>query len=213
MTRGRDANVLHIVADNLDEAREHFTDALQLDRADRGLQAATSGAQVAVAGLAAEGPVKMVNNERARLVEAITNADRETARWEHAAGLLATQAEIHAREEASGRDALIMAEAHSTAVLDDAVQPLRAKAIVDGQAYLDAQIRQHAAWEANRSTGRLGRRSAQRRLDIAQAGTRDARASVLNRWGSVPATGRWAATTRDGLEAWGKRPVEWWGLR
>lgn len=205
MTRGRDANVLHIVADNLDEAREHFTDALQLDRADRGLQAATSGAQVAVAGLAAEGPVKMVNDERARLVEAIANADRETARWEHAAGLLTTQAEIHAREEASGRDALIMAEAHSTAVLDDAVQPLRAQAIVDGQAYFDAQIRQDAAWDANRSTGRLGRRAAQRRLDTAQVGTHDAQVTVLNRWGSVPATGRWAATTRDGLEAWAAR--------
>jgi hypothetical protein len=126
MTRGRDANVLHIVADNLDEAREHFIDALRLDRADRGLQAATSGAQVAVAGLAAEGPVKVVNDERARLVEAIANADREAARWEHAAGLLATQAEIHAREEASGRDALVIAEAHSTAVLDDAVRPLLA---------------------------------------------------------------------------------------
>lgn len=106
MTRGRDANVLHIVADNLDEAREHFIDALQLDRADHGLQAATSGARVAVAGLAAEGPVKVVNDERARLVEAIANADREAARWEHATGLLATQGEIHAREEAAGRDAL-----------------------------------------------------------------------------------------------------------
>ena len=205
MTRGRDANVLHIVADNLDEAREHFTDALQLDRADRGLEAATSGAQVAVAGLVAEGPVKVVNDERARLVEAIASADREAARWEHAAGLLATQAEIHAREETSGRDALLMAEAHSTAVLDDAAQPLRAQAIVDGQAYLDAQSRQDAAWEANRSTGRLGRRAAQRRLDTAQVGTHDARATVLNRWGSAPATGRWAATTRDGLEAWAAR--------
>nr|WP_269634819.1 MobF family relaxase [Nocardioides sp. CF8] len=205
MTRGRDANVLHIVADNLDEAREHFIDALQTDRADRGLQAATSLAQVAVAALAAKGPVKLVNDERTRLVEAIANADRETARWEHAAGLLATQAEIHAHEEASGRDALLMAEAHSTAVLDDAVQPLRAQAIVDGQAYLDAQIRQDAASNANRSTGRLGRRAAQRRLDTAQVGTHDAQVTVLNRWGSVPATGRWVATNRDGLEAWAAR--------
>jgi len=205
MTRGRDANVLHIVADNLDEAREHFIDALQLDRADRGLQAATSGARVAVAGLSAEGPVKVVNDERARLGEAIANADREAARWEHAAGLLATQAEIHSREEASCGGALVMAEAHSTAVLDDAVRPLFAQAIVDGQAYLDAQIQQAAAWDANRSTGRLGRRAAQRRLVTAQAGTHDAQVTVRIRWGSVPATGRWAATTRDGLEEWAAR--------
>ena len=207
MTRGRDANVLHIVADNLDEAREHFIDALQRDRADRGLQAATSGAQVAIAGLVAEGPVKVVNDERARLVEVIANADWEAARWEHAGGLLATQAEIHAREEASGRDALVIAEAHSTTVLDKAVRPLMVQAIVDGQAYVDAQTQQAAAWDAHRSTGRLGRRAAQRRLDTAQAVTGDAQATVLIRWGSVPATGRWAATTRDRLEAWAARVV------
>lgn len=205
MTRGRDANVLHIVADNLDEAREHFIDALQLDRADRGLQAATSGAQVDVAGLAAEGPVKVINDERARLVEVIANADREAARWERAAGLLDTQAEIYAREEALGRDALVIAEAHSTAVLADAVRPLLAQAIVDGQAYCDAHAQQDAARDANRSTGRLGRRAAQRRLGAVQARTHDAQATVLIRWGSVPATGRWAATTRDGLEAWAAR--------
>lgn len=205
MTRGREVNVLHIVADSLDEAREHFIDALQLDRADRGLQAATSGAQVAVAGLAAEGPVKVVNDERARLVEAIANADREAARWAHAAELLATQAELHAREEASGRDALAIAESHSAVVLGDAVRPLLAQAIVDGQAYLDAQSHQDAARDVMRSTGRLGGRGARRRLDAAQAGARDAQATTLDRWGSVPAIGRWAATTRDGLEAWAAR--------
>ncbi len=207
MTRGRDANVLHIVADNLDEAREHFIDALQRDRADRGLQAATSGAQVAIAGLVAEGPVKVVNDERARLVEVIANADWEAARWEHAGGLLVTQAEIHAREEASGRDALVIAEAHSTTVLDKAVRPLMVQAIVDGQAYVDAQTQQAAAWDAHRSTGRLGRRAAQRRLDTAQAVTGDAQATVLIRWGSVPSTGQWAATTHDRLEAWAARVV------
>lgn len=50
MTRGRDSNVLHTVAGNIDEARKKFTGALLLDRADRGLQAATSEVQVAVAG-------------------------------------------------------------------------------------------------------------------------------------------------------------------
>ena len=111
MTRGRDSNVLHIVAEDLDEAREHFIGALQLDRADRGLQMATIDAQAAVAGLAAEGPVKLVNDERARLVDVIAEAEREAARWERAAGLLSAQAETHAREEAAARDALAVAEA------------------------------------------------------------------------------------------------------
>lgn len=171
MTRGRDANVLHIVAGDLDEAREQFIDALQRDRADRGLESATSGAQAAVVGLAAEGPVKVVNDERARLVEVIAHAEREAARWEHAAGVLTAQAQTHAHEEASGRDALAKAEAHLAAVRDDTVRPLLAQATADGQAYLDAKSQHAAAWDATRSAGRLGRRAAKRRLDTARAGT------------------------------------------
>ncbi len=205
MTRGRDSNVLHAVADDLDDARRQFIDALERDRADRGLEAATSDAHAAVAGLAAEGPVKLVNNERARLVQAIAHADQEAERWEHAAGLLAAQARTHADEEASGRNALAVAEAHSAAVLDDAVRPLLAQAIVDGRAYLDAHYQQVAAREEANSAGRLTRRSAKRRLDAARAEAQDARARVLDQWNSLPATGPWAANTRDGLDAWAER--------
>jgi hypothetical protein len=205
MTRGRNSNVLHIVADNLDEAREQFIDALHLDRADRGLQAATSGAQVAVAGLTAEGPVKLVTDERARLAEVIAHAQREAARWQHAAGLLTAQAQTHAQEEASGRAALAKAEAHLGTVRNDAQWPLLAQATADGQSYLDAQSKQDAAWDATRSTGPLGRRAARRRLDAAQAEAHDAQATARDRWGSLPDTARWAATTRDGLEAWAAR--------
>lgn len=205
MTRGRDANVLHIVAEDLDEAREQFIDALHRDRADRGLQAETAGAHVAVAGLVAEGPVKVVNGERARLLEAIATAERQAARWEHAAALLATQSQTHAREEASGRADLSQAEAHLTAVRDHALGPLLSQATADGQAYLDTHRQHDAAWDATRSTNRLGRGAARRRLDGAQAEAHDAQATVVDRWGSVPDTGRWAAATRDGLEAWAAR--------
>ena len=205
MTRGRESNVLHIVAPNLAEAREQFIDALQLDRADRGLQAATSGARVAVTGLAAEGPVKVVNDERSRLVQAIAQAEHEAARWEHAAGLLAAQARTHAGEEASGQNALAVAKAHLAAVLDDAVRPLLAQAIVDGQGYLDARNQEVAARDEDNSTGRLGRRSAKRRLDAARAEAQDVRARVLDQWNSLPATGPSDANTRDGLDAWAER--------
>ena len=208
MTRGRDANALHIVADNLDEAREQFTGALHRDRADRGLQVATSGAQTAVAGLTAEGPVKAVNDERARLVEVIAHAEREAARWAHAASLLTAQAQSHAHEEASSRAALVNAEAHLAEVRDDAIWPLLAQAKADGRAYLDAQSQHDAAQDANRSTGRLGRRAARRRLEVAQAEIRDTQGPSLDRWGSIPAAGRWAATTRDGLEAWAARVAD-----
>lgn len=205
MTRGRDSNVLHIVADDLDEAREQFIDALQRDRADRGLQAATNDAQAAVAGLAAQGPVKVVNDERARLIEIIAHAEREAARWEHAAGLLAVQTQTHAHEEASARAALAQTEAHLTAVRDQALRPLLAQATADGQAYLDAQSQRDAAWDATRSTNRLGLRAARRRLDAAQAEAHHAQETAVERWGSVPAPGSWAAATRDGLGAWASR--------
>ncbi|MBF4163657.1 AAA family ATPase [Nocardioides sp. CBS4Y-1] len=166
MTRGRDSNVLHIVAeDDLDEAREKFIGALQLDRADRGLRMATADAQAAVAGLAAEGPVKFVNDERARLVAVIAQAEREAARWERAAGLLSAQAETHAREEAATRDALTVAEAHLTSVQCEAMESLLPHAVADGQAYIDAYERQADAWDESNSVGRLGRRAANRRLE------------------------------------------------
>ena len=139
MTRGREANVLHIVADNLHHARAQFVDALQLDRADRGLQAATTDAQIAVAGLVAEGPVKVVNDERARLVEAIAHADREVARWEHArrAAGHSSSRPTPTRKHPAGTP-WRWPKPTPTAVLEAAMRPLLAQATVDGQAYLDA---------------------------------------------------------------------------
>ncbi|MFT4216089.1 MAG: hypothetical protein QM619_02755 [Micropruina sp.] len=67
MTRGRHANLLHIVAADMDHAKEQFTEALTRDPADRGLVVATTAAREDVAGLVAHGPVAEVNAERARL--------------------------------------------------------------------------------------------------------------------------------------------------
>jgi hypothetical protein len=142
MTRGRYSNILHVVAEDLDEAREQFADALHRDRADRGLEAATADADVAVAGLSAEGPVKVVNDERARLVDIIAHAERAAARWQHAADLLVAQSQTHASEDTSARAAVAQADARLTAVRDDALRPLLAQAAADGQAYLDAQRQQ-----------------------------------------------------------------------
>ena len=80
MTRGRDANHLHIVASDVDDAREHFVAAFERDRADRGLTAATAAAREAVAGLAAEGPVRLVNATKARLRQQIQAAERRRQR-------------------------------------------------------------------------------------------------------------------------------------
>jgi hypothetical protein len=52
MTRGRNLNRLHLVAGDLDDAREQFVRALERDRADRGLVVATAAAQESLRGLA-----------------------------------------------------------------------------------------------------------------------------------------------------------------
>lgn len=62
-TRGRASNILHVVAENLADARAQFIDAMERDHADRGLTDATARAAEAVRGLVADGPVKLVNDE------------------------------------------------------------------------------------------------------------------------------------------------------
>ena len=52
MTRARNSNRLHVVAADLDDAREQFVLALERDRADRGLANATAAARESVRGLA-----------------------------------------------------------------------------------------------------------------------------------------------------------------
>jgi hypothetical protein len=207
MTRGRKTNVLHVVSESVESARDQFVDALQRDRADRGLHAATIDAQAVVAGLTADGPVKVVNEGRARLVDVIAHAEREAARWKHAAELLAAQARKHSGEEAAGQVARATAIAQLTVALDNAVQPLLDQAISDAHVYLDAQEQRHAAWEASRSSGRLGRRAAQRKLDLTQAELQIAHTSLVDRWGSLPPTGKVAVATQDGLDAWAQRVV------
>lgn len=72
----------------MDDAREQFVAALERDRADRGLTAATAAAQGAIAGLAADGPALQVTTERARVTELIARTERQAARWERAAAEL-----------------------------------------------------------------------------------------------------------------------------
>ncbi|WP_422933056.1 MobF family relaxase [Sinomonas sp. P47F7] len=92
LTRGREVNRLHVVAADLGDAREQFAAALERDRADRGLAEATQRAWAAASGLATDGPVRVVNTERARLADQIKHADQQAAKWERAAAASARQA-------------------------------------------------------------------------------------------------------------------------
>ncbi len=80
MTRGRNENLLHIVAENEAEARTQFVAAMERDRADRGLADATQRAAEEVAGLVADGPVKLVNDEIATLMTRKQEAEQRAER-------------------------------------------------------------------------------------------------------------------------------------
>ncbi|WP_354478070.1 MobF family relaxase [Marisediminicola sp. UYEF4] len=196
MTRGRESNRLHIVATDLDDAREHFTAALERVRADRGLVAATRTASSAVAGLAAGGPVRLVNDERARLVKEIERADAQAGKWKRAAAALEVQKRKHQAEVDEQRTLLDSAEGNAERIRAEVATSLMTQAADDGVAFLVARERM---WDAsNTRPSPILRRSADRRRTQAVREYDDQEAAVRRRWGSTPVTPRavqaWAET-------------------
>ncbi|WP_422934534.1 MobF family relaxase [Sinomonas sp. P47F7] len=88
MTRGRQTNLLHLVAENHADAREQFTAAMERDRADRGLAVATDRAREAVRGLVDDGLAGRVRGGLAALTARAEAAERMAAQWGHVADLL-----------------------------------------------------------------------------------------------------------------------------
>ena len=80
MTRGRETNRLHVVAENLADARAQFIAAMERDSADCGLDRATQQAQEAVRGFITDGPVQRVNEAIAKLTKVAERAERAAAR-------------------------------------------------------------------------------------------------------------------------------------
>ena len=91
MTRGREKNLLHVAAQDLEDARAQFVDAMQLDRADRGLAVAAQRATEAVRGLVDDGPVNRVREEIGRLRGKAARAERFARQWCEVAETLAAQ--------------------------------------------------------------------------------------------------------------------------
>ena len=201
MTRGRHRNTLHVVAADLDDAREQFTTALQRDRADRGLTDATRAARQAVSGLVDDGPVALVNAERARLRERIETAHQEAAHWEHVLGALTRQSAEHSAAREQQTQVVAAADAHLAHARAVAAAPLLEQATADGTDYLAAQQRM---WQANRATstaGRFARRAAARTARDATEAHRTTEDTVRRRWGDVPLTTdhlpHWAQTVAN----------------
>ena len=188
LTRGQEENRLHVVAADLGDAREQFQAALERDRADRGLREATERAQAAVAGIVADGPVRVVNAERTRLRQSIEQAERQAARWAEAAEAMERQSAAH-RVEAEALLAEVEAAAQQVeAARAEAVPPLVEQAGTDAAAVLAVRERHETAIAARSRAGALRRRSADRALTEAERQRHEAEHLTRQRWGSIPRT-------------------------
>ena len=190
MTRGSSTNQLHIVAESLDDAREQFAAALERDRADRGLIVATEAAQVATRGLMADGPVKFVTMERARLLERAERFEAEAARFEEAATRFARHKTAHdAESQAHARQVAEKAQIAEEARQEITTQTA-ASVVADVRGLTDAHTRLRDARIAAGSA-RLGTRRSRTRVVVEAQERLDAiRTNIAARWGSAPDDGQ-----------------------
>ncbi|MFV0374853.1 MobF family relaxase [Microbacterium sp.] len=195
MTRGQETNRLHVVAADVDEAREQFVAALDRDRADRGLVAATEAAREAVAGLAADGPVRLVNAERARLTERIERAERQAEKWEQVLTALDRQRKTHWAEADEQQEAVAAADARAAEVRAEVAAPLIEQATAEGAVYLTTRGRMWEAQTAHGQAGRLRKRATGRAAAEAAGEHRTTEDAVRRRWGGLP-------TGAGGLKSW-----------
>ncbi|HEX4443871.1 MAG TPA: MobF family relaxase [Galbitalea sp.] len=188
MTRGCTSNRLHIVAVNLDDAREQFAKALERDRADRGLTGETRAAHEAIHGLIADGPVKLVNQERAKLTQQIEHAEDQAETWKRAVAALARQRYAHQAEYTQQQELVDAADARSERVRAEVATPLIDQATADGTAYLASRERMCEATATRARAGRLGKRAANRAATDAAREHHTIEESVFGCWGDVPQT-------------------------
>lgn len=201
MTRGRTANQLHIVAPDLDDAREQFALALERDRADRGLATATCVAREAVTGLAAHGPVERVNAERARLATQIKRAEQETEQWEGAASTLDRQQQDPDAEQQGHRAALAAAESYVEQMRAEQRTRSSSRRPVTAPLTSRQGVGYNRPPRPRRSARGLGKRRADRAVAAADEAHRTRETTALRRWGTLP------QTTTD-IDAWAEGVAE-----
>ena len=188
MTRGREANRLHIVADNMAEARVRFMEAMERDPADRGLDHATAQAIEAVRGLVADGPVKLVTEELARLDQEAERAQWQAERWEKIAARLDAQRDAHRAEDEQDTAAIQTAETTAAQVRAEVTGPLVRQAERDGGTYLGAVEGEATARARLTTVGRFGRRKARAEQRTATERAQRLRGQVSTEWGSPPSS-------------------------
>ncbi|WP_087015916.1 MULTISPECIES: MobF family relaxase [Microbacteriaceae] len=196
MTRGRETNRLHVVADNISDARARFIEAMERDPADRGLDHATAQAVEAVRSLITDGPVKLVTEELARLDREAVRAQSQAERWERITARLDAQRDAHRAEDEQDAAAIHVAEVAAEQVRAELTGPLVQQAKQDGTAYLDA-VENEATTSARASTvGRFGKRKVRAEHQAAKEQAQAQWEWVRDGWGDEP------PRTRLGLHTW-----------
>lgn len=212
MTRGRGENTLHVIAESRAEARAQFIDAMERDRADRGLADATERAAEAVHGLVDDGPVKLVRTRVAQLIQDAEKAERRAVWWERVGARLDQQHE-HQQAENDEQAAMMQSVTESAArVRADVQEPLTVVAIQEGTEHLAALDRATDALTKLNTAGRFGRRAARKDHQAATALASKSRARLADRWGTTPRgadtlTG-WASRAAERLAANDRRVIE-----
>ena len=202
MTRGRQTNRLHIVAENPAEARAQFVSAMERDPADRGLAHATEQAQHAVSGLITDGPVQTVNQAIARLTAEAEQAEQQAARWGQTAQRFDSQRQAHRAEDKHDADVLHAAEEEAAKIRAQVAAPLADTAEADGRDYLAAAEQEDAARDKLAATGRFGRRKARTEQRAATEHVTTVRERVRASWGAEP------PHNTEALPAWAARQAE-----
>lgn len=205
LTRGREANLLHVVAADVDEAREQFASAMERDRADRGLEHGARTARQAVAGLVApsviDADVEYVASERARIGADIDRANAEADRWENALAALAALDSEHQRNRAPFEHAVTSAKATEKAIRATVHVDLLEQAARAADAIADAADSMYAANADARRAGRFGRRTAEHAAQQCSNDLDGLTSAVASRWGTAPNPGanrtRWAQHAAD----------------
>ena len=187
MTRGRETNRLHVIAENLADARAQFIEAMERDPADRGLDHATRAAREAVRGFVADGLVRRVSEELARLDREAERVERAAERWERIAARFDAQRAAHRAEDEESAEVLRLAEDAAERVRAEVAQPLTVQAEADGTAYLGAVADEVAARGRLTTVGRFGRRKARIEHQAATERTQTLRGQVSTKWSTTPA--------------------------
>ncbi|WP_454118429.1 hypothetical protein [Microbacterium lacticum] len=196
MTRGRETNQLHVIAENMADAKAQFVEAMERDPADRGLDHATAQAIEAARGLIADGPVKLVTAELARLDQEAARAQRQAEHWAKIAARLDAQRDAHRAEDEQDNAAIHIAEDAAEQVRAEVTGPLVEEAVAEGATYLAAVDNEAAASARLSTVGRFGRRKARAEYQAAKEDTQTQRARVRDEWAGEP------PRTRQTLPGW-----------